>query len=74
VENQLATIRDAIAQMGEITVPCAELNTLCPDAVLPSGKWSAIAVVAMSEHWSFTLHPNGDVCFAALQGVADKAA
>jgi hypothetical protein len=74
VENQLAQIRDAIAQIGEITITCAELNALCPEAVLSSGKWSAIASVAMREHWSFTLHPNGDVCFAPLESATDKAA
>jgi hypothetical protein len=67
VGNQLAKIRDAIAQTGETTITCAELHTICPEAILASGKWSAIAAIAIREHWSFTLHPNGDVCFAPLQ-------
>jgi hypothetical protein len=65
--NQLAKIRDEIAQTGETTITCAELPAICPEAVLASGKWNAIAAIAMRECWSFTLHPNGDVSFAPLE-------
>jgi hypothetical protein len=66
LQSQIDRIRHEIEEYGESTVGCEELSVLCPNTVLQSSKWDAIAKIAMSEHWSFTLFPDDSVCFAKL--------
>lgn len=65
LNTQVATIREEIRIHGESIADCAKLLVLCPDVAI-SGQWGEIAKIAISEHWSFTFFPNGDVRFAAL--------
>ena len=65
INSQIATIRAEIQANGESISDRAELLVLCPDVAI-SGQWGEIARVAISEHWSFTFFPNGDVRFAVL--------
>lgn len=62
---QIATIRAEIEAQGESIANCAKLFVLCPDVAI-SGQWGEIAKIAISENWSFTFFPNGDVRFASL--------
>jgi hypothetical protein len=66
LERQIEMIRREIAETGESIVGCEELRVLCPDEVPPGIQWNAVANIAMSEGWSFTYFPNGNVAFANL--------
>jgi hypothetical protein len=66
LKSQVERVRQEIKEYGESVVGCAELRVLCPDEVPPSNQWNAIAKIAMSEGWSFTYFPNGNVTFANL--------
>jgi hypothetical protein len=65
INSQVATIREEIRTYGESIANCAKLLVLCPDVAI-SGQWGEIAKIAISEQWSFTFFPNGDVRFAPL--------
>ena len=65
LNTQVATIRAEIEAYGESIANCAKLLVLCPEVAV-SGQWGEIAKIAISERWSFTFFPNGDVRFAAL--------
>lgn len=65
LNTQVATIRAEIEAHGESTANGTKLLVLCPDVAI-SGQWGEIAKIAISENWSFTFFPNGDVRFAAL--------
>ncbi len=62
---QVATIREEILIYGESTANCVKLLVLCPDVAI-SGQWGEIAKIAITEQWSFSFFPNGDVRFANL--------
>lgn len=65
LNTQLATIRAEIGAKGESIANGANLLVLCPEVAI-SGQWGEIAKIAISENWSFTFLPNGDVRFAPL--------
>lgn len=65
LNTQVATIRAEIQANGESIANCAKLLLLCPEVAI-SGQWDEIAKIAISEKWSFTFFPDGDVRFAAL--------
>lgn len=65
LNTQVATIRAEIEAKGESIADCTQLLVLCPDVAI-SGQWGEIAKIAISENWSFTFFPNGDVRFAPL--------
>jgi hypothetical protein len=62
---QVETIRKEILSSGESIANCAKLLVLCPDVSI-SGQWGEIARIAITERWSFSFFPNGDVRFANL--------
>ena len=62
---QIIAIREEILACGESIANCAKLLVLCPEVAI-SGQWGEIAKIAISESWSFTFFPNGDVRFASL--------
>jgi hypothetical protein len=66
MKSQVEKVRQEIQEYGESVICCEELRVLCPDEVPVSTQWSAIAKIAMSEGWSFTYFPNGNVGFANL--------
>ena len=63
--QQLVTIRDEIRAHGESVATCGKQILLCPH-VATSGQWNEIARIAITEKWSFSFFPNGDVRFANL--------
>jgi hypothetical protein len=65
LNTQVATIREEILSRGESIANCAKLLVLCPEVAI-SGQWGEIARIAITERWSFTFFPNGDVRFAPL--------
>jgi hypothetical protein len=65
LNTQIAAIREEILAYGESIANCAKLLLLCPEVAV-SGQWGEIAKIAISESWSFTFFPNGDVRFAKL--------
>jgi hypothetical protein len=62
---QVAIIRAEILERGESVATCGTLILLCPHVAI-SGQWGEIARIAITEHWSFSFFPNGDVRFANL--------
>ncbi len=66
LKSQVENVRHEIHECGESVVGCEELRVLCPDEVLTSNQWDAIAKIAISEGWSFTYLPDGSVRFAKL--------
>ena len=72
LEREIEVIRREIAETGESIVGCEELRVLCPDEVPPSIQWNAIAKIALSEGWSFTFFPNGNVAFRVLRHYYSK--
>jgi hypothetical protein len=66
LQSQVERMRSEIENDGESIVGCEELEVLCADMVVESSQWHVIAGIAISERWSFTFFPNGDVRFAKL--------
>ena len=63
--SQVVMIREEIRTCGESIANCAKLLVLCPEVAV-SGQWGEIAKIAITEKWSFTFFPNGDVRFTSL--------
>jgi hypothetical protein len=65
-KSQVERIRNAIRANGECIVEQKDLHTLWIRELNADSESGAIWALAVSEHWSFTISPNGSVRFAPL--------
>jgi len=72
-EGRVEKIRTDIYVLGESILTFQDLRSLCPTPAV-SDHWEEIAKIALTEGWSFTFFPNGDVRFAPLEPTVRQAA
>ena len=65
-KSQVERIRNVIRESGECIVERGELRTLWIRELHADSVFDALFALAASEHWRFTIFPNGNVRFAPL--------